>query len=252
MVMRSTQERLLALAVGGILAACGGRAQFDARANASNDGATGGDSGMPSVGGAPSIAGAPNELGAGRGGVLPDAGAGMSSQLPANCPAPAVDAACPSGNIVLDVRGTNVDPVTGISVEALQVPNYGTRPEGYFPSYVLPDPSTWDRSTRPAGSCVFRIHGMTASCLRNGVLFENGCPAPDMPGVAPSSFYDRPYCGEDTSPGCPIADPWSLQGDWWYLQPDGANVDLVVCAPVCAVAIVGSGGSACLRLPPAR
>ena len=91
---------------------------------------------------------------------------------------------------------------------------------------------------------------MTASCLRNGFLFEGGCPVPGIQGVAPSSFYDMPYCRENVGPGCPITDPWSLDGAWWYLQPDGANVDLVVCAPECAVAITGSDGRACLALAP--
>jgi hypothetical protein len=103
----------------------------------------------------------------------------------------------------------------------------------------------------PAGACVFRVHGMGANCVRNGILFVGDCPGPGVAGTAPTGFYDWPYCGQNVVPGCPTADPWGPVGLWWYLQPDGANVDLVVCAPECAAGIDSAG--ACLNLfPPTR
>jgi hypothetical protein len=150
---------------------------------------------------------------------------------------------------LIDLHATTMDTGSGVYVEPLQVPDYGTRPNNYFPQYDLPDPSSWDRSMLPAGACVFRVHGMAANCVRDGILFEGECPAPGVGGVAPGGFYGGPYCGQNVGPGCPIADPWSEVGYWWYMQPDGANVDLVICAPECAGAFAWTGG-ACLKLSP--
>ena len=171
----------------------------------------------------------------------------MASRLPTVCPAPTIDASCPSADILIDLHATTVDTGSGIYAEPLQVPDYGTPPNN-FPQYDFPDPSSWDRSPLPAGACIFRLHGMSADCVRNGILFVGACPAPGVPGVAPGSFYDEPFCGQSIVPGCPTADPWSPAGFWWYSQPDGANVDLVVCAPECAEGIDSAG--ACLNLVP--
>jgi hypothetical protein len=158
-----------------------------------------------------------------------------------------VDAACVAVQLPLDLHAVTVDQASGVSAEPLQVPSYAARPGNYAPEYDEPDPSTWDRSPLPAGACVFRIHGLHANCQRNGVLFEGGCAS----GVAPGSFYDTQYCAQNVDPGCPSADPWrESTGYWWYTQPDGADVDLVVCAPECNIAITQSQG-ACLRLRPA-
>jgi hypothetical protein len=172
----------------------------------------------------------------------------MSSRLLPVCPAATVDASCPAANILIAPHAT-IDTGSGLYAEPLQVPTFGTRPNGYFPHYDLPDPSSWDRSPLPTGACVFRVHGMGAECVRNGILFEGECPAPGFPGAAPASFYDGPYCGQSVVPGCPISDPWGDEGNWWYLQPDGANVDLVICAPECATDGIDSDG-ACLSLSP--
>jgi hypothetical protein len=169
----------------------------------------------------------------------------MSSTTPVGCSAPTDDAACTALNVLLDLHHITSDPASGVSVEPLQAPDYGVRPEDHVASYVLPDASAWDRSPRPAGACVFRLHGVSASCLSHGTLWEGGCPAPGKPSVAPGSFYETSLCGQALVPGCPISDPWSNIGNWWYLQHDGADVDLVVCAPECAAAIADPGG-ACL------
>jgi len=173
----------------------------------------------------------------------------MPSRLGGVCPAPTLPASCPSVNVLIDPHAATKDALSGVYVEPLQAPDYGTRPYNYFPQYELPDPSSWDRSPLPAGACVFRVHGMGANCVRNGLLFVGQCPAPGIVLPAPGGFYDTSYCEQGISPGCPIADPWGEQGHWWYLQPDGANVDLVICAPECANSI-GSDGRACLSLFP--
>lgn len=230
-------------AICGVSAACGGRVQVDGRTSpASNAGGASGSSGAPSVAGTWSDGGAAGR--AGGGAALPDGGAGVPP-TPLGCSAPTDESACTSATVLLDLHHVTSDPASGLSVEPLQAPDYGVRPDDHVPSYIQPDPSAWDRSTRPAGACVFRLHGMSASCLSRGLLFEGGCPAPGDPGVAPQSFYESPFCKQALVPGCPISDPWGIVGAWWYLQNDGADVDLVVCAPGCEVAIAGPGG-ACL------
>jgi hypothetical protein len=173
----------------------------------------------------------------------------MSSPTPVGCTVPSDDSACTSASVLLDLHHVTSDPASGLFVEPLQAPDYGVRPADHVASYIQPDPSTWDRSPQPAGACVFRLHGMNAICLSHGMLFAGDCPPPGESGVAPESFYESPFCAQALVPGCPISDPWGLVGAWWYLQRDGADVDLVVCAPGCAVAIAGSGG-ACLRFDP--
>jgi hypothetical protein len=158
---------------------------------------------------------------------------------------PVPDATC--SGLTVNLLGSSL--TNDVWSEPLQVPKYGTRPDGYYPPSANTDPASWDRSPLPAGACVFRIHGLTPNCVRSGTLWEASCQ-PDGFGderlLAPS-FYETGVCMRHIAPGCPTADPWNAAGHWWYLQPDGENVDLVVCAPECASSIVNN--SPCLELP---
>lgn len=142
----------------------------------------------------------------------------------------------------------------GVSVEALQVPDYsvGPNPPASGVPYPPPDPPAWDRSELPAGACVFRLHGVDTACYPKGATFFTGsCSGLEdgRPLTAPSSFYDQYKC-TNVAPGCPASDPWSGEpGYWWYFTAESDSVaDLVVCAPACANSFYGYGG--CLRLHP--
>jgi len=235
------------IALGGGFLACGGRVELEHGAPAPN-GIAGG-SGAPVSGGQPGIGS--GGVQAGTGGMSAaatsgDASGGLPPTLPVRCSSP-VHPSCSPTELPLELRGVTVDPASGVSAEPLQVPNYGVRPGDYTPSFELPDPSVWDRSARPAGACVFRLRGVQADCLLHGLLFVGVCPEPGFPGVAPDGFYESHVdsCSQSPTPGCPTADPWSLVGAWWYLQHEGAELELVVCAPECV--LLGSSGTACLR-----
>lgn len=233
--------------------ACGGRAQTGTRASAAPDAAAG--SGVPlSVGGAATVGGGTGAL-LGFGGGRPNTGgfggassAGASSATLPGCPDPTLSATCPALKADLDFSGTTSSTSGSVWVEPLQIPQYGTRPPAY-PWADLPDPSLWDRSAMPAGACVFRLHGVPASCLRPGFIFFGSCAQnaiPEAPRVAPGSYYDSGQCGHGIAPGCPVAVPWNRVGYWWYLLAQGADTDVVVCAPECAD--LASNGDACLEL----
>jgi hypothetical protein len=174
-----------------------------------------------------------------------------NNDKPGEC-MPVPDAACVAQQIPLSFpppTSVGPSPTPEVWVEALQVPNYGVRPEGYYPPSVDSDPATWDRSPLPAGACVFRLHGLSPSCQRAGILWEATCHVEDLiggPHVPIPSYYGASVCMRHITPGCPTADPWNAAGYWWYMQPDGENVDIVVCAPECASSIATHGG--CLEL----
>lgn len=119
-----------------------------------------------------------------------------------------------------------------------------------------PDPSTWDRSSTPAGACVFHLYGVDGRCYPEGGTFFTGpCVALDGPGpkVAPGSYYENPgICSG--APGCPSTSAdIGAPGYWWYLGDPfliGEQIvtDLVICAPECFQSFTPNGG--CLRLRP--
>ncbi|MEP7053322.1 MAG: hypothetical protein ABJB12_23365, partial [Pseudomonadota bacterium] len=129
---------------------------------------------------------------------------------------------------------------------------YGMRPAGYYPPSVDSDPATWDRSPLPAGACVYRIHGLTPNCQRAGTLEPDSCEGYSFGGSPAEvpSYYETSVCTRRIAPGCPTADPWNASGHWWYLQPDGENVDLVLCAPECASPALKDSGCLHLSGPP--
>lgn len=162
-------------------------------------------------------------------------------------------ASCPD-EIALDVdpRVPTTTVTDGITVEPLQLPDFSSCP---FPAglpvpTVSDDPADWDRSARPAGACVFRLHGLDAACFPDGGIFFVGSCASLLSGapkIAPGSFYDVQRCG--VAPGCPSSNPWTDgPGYWWYLVDRGPDTaDLVICAPECQRSFATGG---CLRMHP--
>jgi len=129
--------------------------------------------------------------------------------------------------------------------EPLQVPDYShvdlTKPRGDPPH----PPELWDRSSLPAGACVFRVHGVNAGCLGESPYISYGA-CRDSKLVVPISYYESNKCEEGIAPGCPSEDVLSSQG-WWYAVTDPHEPDVltvVICAPVCWSA--GAGASMCL------
>ena len=175
--------------------------------------------------------------GSSTGGAVARGGAGgaeADSDLSNSCPQAPNERSCPATE--LDIRFTRdpVVPRAGVWVEPLQIPNYTQDPSEYLPKV---DPSKWDRSARPVGACVLRIHGLSGSCLRRGNLFANTCASradPDGAHVVPFGYYEEDSCSQGIAPGCPSAAASdSNNGYWWYLVARGEDTDLVVCAPQC-------------------
>jgi hypothetical protein len=162
--------------------------------------------------------------------------AGAPNLVTLGCPDPAGNtAACPNLSADLDFSGA-AENQGSPWVEPLQIPQFGSRPPGYYPSGPAVDPALWDRSALPAGACVFRLHGVPGSCLRPGRIYLGSCAelADGGPTIVPGDFYENNTCAQGIAPGCPTADPWSSYGFWWYMVPRGADTDLVMCAPECA------------------
>jgi hypothetical protein len=235
--------------------ACGGRVQ-EAAPLPSVDAAAGASSRVtPSFGGSPdalgsagaqNVAGMQNVAGTSAG----DAGApsaGAPSLVALGCPDPAGSvAACPEVQADLDFRNTSGN-ISSSWVEPLQIPQFGTSPAGYYSSAQPVDPALWDRSALPAGACVFRLHGVPGSCLREGNIFLGPCLFDGGPRVSPGDFYENNRCGQGIAPGCPTSDPGSYDGFWWYMVPRGPDIDVVICAPECAQELQPSA-QACLTL----
>jgi len=233
----------------GLCVACGGRVEQTAPLPPVEAAAGGGSSVAPSSGGsndAPGGAGMQSGAGAqsvagtqsvaGQPAAAGEAGApstGAPSLVALGCPDPAGNvAACPAVTADLDFRSPS-DDLGSSWVEPLQIPQFGSRPAGYYPDPSV-DPALWDRSARPAGACVFRLHGVSGSCLRPGLISEGSCLYDAGPHVSPGDFYESNSCGLGIAPGCPTSDPWSHNGYWWYMVPRGPDIDVVICAPECA------------------
>jgi len=184
--------------------------------------------------------------------VLPDCGS-AATDLDAGAPSAG---RCPSLLLDVDPRAHDTCRSDGVTVEPLQLPDSfdfdALEPQtGPFPDQN-PDPATWDRSALPAGACVFRLHGVDASCYPLGGTFFTGSCAGQVEGrqIEPYSFYEAySYCTSGPAPGCPSADPRVGEpGNWWYFVDQGDAADLVICAPECWNSFALSGG--CLRLNP--
>jgi len=176
------------------------------------------------------------------------AGVDADSDLSNSCPQVPSNPDCPATEVDIGFGRELVGPRTGIWVEPLQIPDY---PQESSVSLPEVEPSKWDRSPLPAGSCVLRIHGLSGACLRRGLLFVGTCASladPDAPHIVPFGYYEGHSCAEGVAPGCPSAlASDSRNGNWWYLVARGADTDLVVCAPQCAAPFVSSK-HACLRI----
>jgi len=186
--------------------------------------------------------------------------ASTTPPVPSDCPETPTDLdagvprhGCPALLLDIDPRAHDTCPSGGVTVEPLQLPESigllepSTEP---LPSQD-PDPSTWDTSARPAGACVFRLHGVDAGCYAGGgVFFTGACAAQAAdPGTwTPGFADDRSYCVPGPVPGCPSADPqWQGVGYWWYLVDQGDAADLVICAQECWHSFYAGG---CLALDP--
>jgi hypothetical protein len=170
------------------------------------------------------------------------------SNLDNSCPQASINHSCSAVEIDIGFTRDAAAPRTGVWVEPLQLPDYS--PPGFPENRPQVEPSKWDRSPRPAGACVLRIHGLSGACLKPGVLFVGTCAAlsdPDAPHIIPVSFYESPSCRQSIAPGCPSADVSDWDGNWWYLVGRGEDTDLVVCAPQCG-GLFDSEKHACLRM----
>jgi hypothetical protein len=244
---RGRWELLLACLLG----ACGGRAQLDV-SGGSPAVAAGGNSGARAVDTASSGAAAVTTTLGGAASTSVAGEGGAPSSVPFGCPDPALQPTCPELNVDLVPISAERTSDPAVWVEPLQFPDFGTRPPGYFPPNDQADPASWDRSAVPAGACVFRLHNAASNCLRPGRVYIESCAGflaaePGAAHVVPVSFYETSGCEQGTAPGCPSADPWNPVGIWWYELPHGADLDVVVCAPLCADEFAGG---VCLRLPP--
>ena len=239
-------------------AACGGRARIDGSADVPPASAGTSD---PGVAGAPANTSAGGSMPSGGdggtavaqsggGGAIAAAGAGTvdaDSDFSNSCPQDPNNRACPTTEIDLVFAREMLGPRTGIWVEPLQIPDYRQGPPANLPEV---EPSKWDRSPLPAGSCVLRIHGLSGACLQRGLLFVGTCASladPDVPHIVPFGYYEGSSCQEGVAPGCPSADASDWRnGNWWYLVARGDDTDLVVCAPQCATPFA-LNTHACLR-----
>ncbi|HEX3777147.1 MAG TPA: hypothetical protein VHV51_21890 [Polyangiaceae bacterium] len=135
-------------------------------------------------------------------------------------------------------------PATVVTSTPLQYPSYEPQPDGgTLEPNQNTDPSTWDRSPLPAGACVFRVQGLSAACLLHARIIAGPCNASVQVGLI--NVSDVGQCGAGAIPGCSTSDPWRSGGDWWYVQADGTDYDIVMCAPECAQQVARNGG-ACL------
>jgi hypothetical protein len=134
-------------------------------------------------------------------------------------------------------------PATVVTSTPLQYPKYQPPDAGALSPGQTTDPSTWDRSQLPAGACVFRVQGLSAACLQHAQILAGPCAQPVSVGLI--NVTDFGQCGPGDIPGCSTSDPWNGGGDWWYVQADGDDYDIVMCAPECAQQVAWNGG-ACL------
>lgn len=237
-----TQARWPAL-LGAVLAAltmfdCAGRVEHrgggpvDENAAGAKQGPTAGGAGMPMTP-APSVTPPPNP---------PPTPAQPAT--PVGCPDASWTGQCQvPRSFLLDLKGPSMMS-SGAWSEPVQVPNYGQVDVTKRPNDPLLPPEQWDRSTLPAGACVFRVHGVSTSCLGTSpVLSYGGC----MPQkIAPQSYYELHQCEQGIAPGCASAEALG-RGDWWYAVTDPRTPDeftVVICAPICWQA--GAGGAMCL------
>jgi hypothetical protein len=233
--------------------ACGGRAQeaaplppVDTAAGAGSGAAASFGGGSEASGGASTQAGTAAQSAAGMQSVAGAPSAGAPNLVALGCPDPTGSvAACPAVAANLDFGSTSGNSSSW--VEPLQIPQFGTRPAGYYPADPNVDPALWDRAALPAGACVFRLHGVPGSCLRPGRIDEGSCLLDGVPPVSPGDFYENNLCGQGVAPGCPTSDPWAPEGYWWYMVPRGVDTDVVICAPECAQQLQLSG-ECCLIL----
>jgi hypothetical protein len=243
---------LRGLGLCGVLVACGGRAQLLDAAGGSTAVAVSGTGGAGGIETASSGSGGVSMVLGGAASTSAAGEGGAPSSMPLGCPDPALQASCPELNVDLVPTSAEKTSDPAVWVEPLQVPNFDMTPPGYFPPVTHADPASWDHSPVPAGACVFRLHNAGSNCLRPGRVYLESCASflaaePGAAHVVPVSFYETSRCEQGIAPGCPSSDPWSSEGIWWYELPHGADLDVVVCAPLCANEFVGS---ACLRLPP--
>jgi len=136
----------------------------------------------------------------------------------------------------------------GVWSEPLQVPAYPPMTDPPTPPSEVAE-KDWDRSSLPAGACVFRVHGVAPSCFGSSGQVVYG-PCQDGMQVVPLGYYELPNCSQGISPGCPSADPSYGQNFFWYAVPDASATDtttIVVCAGICEVARLNDGGMLCLR-----
>lgn len=238
-----------------LAAACGGESRRTvAEREVSDSGAGAGayadadpvsDAGVSADGGPRADAGAEPVLDAGPPVINP-----LPDCVPQDLGGGANDASeCPRVSITIDPG--SLEPVCapgGITVEPLQVPELPRPGESNADPSVEDDPAKWDRSERPAGAYVVRLHGLRSSCYPVGGTFWSAtCDVGTM--VRSQSFYEQ-HCS--VAPGCPTAsanpDPTASGiGAWWYLAARGDRaVDLVVCAPLLWNYVYGG----CLMLGP--
>jgi len=215
----------------------GARIGTDANAGGSMPTTSGAGGSMPTSGGA-------SAAGAGGGTAAADADSDLSN----SCPPATNDRSCLATELDIHFTRDAGGPPTDVWVEPLQLPDY---PQGVPADLPEVEPSKWDRSARPAGACVLRIHGLSGSCLRPGALFVGTCAAHDDPGaphILPFGYYEGGSCQQGIAPGCPSSSAADLRnGNWWYLVARGEDTDLVVCAPQCGTSF-NSTKQACLRL----
>lgn len=136
-----------------------------------------------------------------------------------------------------------------IWAEPLQVDRPPPRP--IMTPSTEPGPEAWDRSERPAGACVFRIHGAPASCFagRAHMTFLP-CDPSDRQRPIHLSYYELASCEQGIAPGCPSPNaPWGSQNYAWYAtREDEATVTVVMCAGLCETMV--QSGAACFLLAP--
>jgi hypothetical protein len=137
--------------------------------------------------------------------------------------------------------------VNGMWAEPLQME---PPPPLSFPPGPRQSPEEWDRSERPAGACVFRVHGIPPGCFGLGAdLSLVSCRIPG-PRPIPPSYYELPGCADGIAPGCPTAaDGSSTQNYSWYAVPaaDG-TATVVLCARFCEMLLATQ--VACLKAKP--
>jgi hypothetical protein len=147
------------------------------------------------------------------------------------------------------IPGAKVTRPDGTVVEALQIPSFTEA--NHLVSFENVPPESWDRSEIPAGACVFRIHGLHASCFveqNYGMIFVGSCRQisdGSFPAISPGGYYEQ-GC-KTIAPGCTRPTWGSSDGYWWYLNSRQDAIDVVICAEQCGGSY-NAGGNACLML----